>query len=367
MPSAPLLWSETELLATDEIEEPLFAGGRRCHGGFAADGSYRSPRTAHRITAIEAWQQHHRESFGTELLDVPLETWPETYPNVDQMKLLLERGVRDPMITLLTRIGTVEGFGAMIRYATVGDKQRFFDEPIDGTALAHLEGGLFEAHARDEAGWEDEAGHRDMWFAARDVAFEDPVTEDQTAEMLTRLGLSDGGGMPDLEKVREQALASRRFDDLDLGVEMLVARMMSILLIEIQAFHTFRWAETVLGDTDLVAGEAEAARLVSYIRQDETPHVEYLKTALTEMRDRTFIGESGARYAGEQVVGEILEVQLEEQLGVRRQQFLKVTAAEVERAIAPRGDAADLLEEFHSIGTIRPGPDGEFVVNPVPA
>ena len=33
-----------------------------------------------------------------------------------------------------------------------------------------------------------------------------------------------------------------------------------------------------------VDGDGEAARIVSYIRADETPHVEYLRTALTEMR-----------------------------------------------------------------------------------
>ena len=34
---------------------------------------------------------------------------------------------------------------------------------------------------------------------------------------------------------------------------------------------------------------------MSYVRADETPHVDYLRTALTEMRDRTFVGESGAQ------------------------------------------------------------------------
>ena len=50
--------------------------------------------------------------------------------------------------------------------------QQHFAESIDGTAIAHLQRGLFEAHARDEAGWEEEAGHKQMWFAARDIAFE---------------------------------------------------------------------------------------------------------------------------------------------------------------------------------------------------
>ena len=182
-----LEWTEDDLLATDAIAEPLIVGGVRCHGGFDDGGDYHSPRTRNRVPAIEAWQRNHTAAFGTELIDVPLSTWPETYPNVDQAKFLIREGVREPIITTLTRIGTVEGFGAMIRYANVGDPQRYFDESVNGTSLAHLHRGLFEAHARDEAGFEAEAGHKQMWFAARDVAFEHPVTEDETARMLQRV------------------------------------------------------------------------------------------------------------------------------------------------------------------------------------
>ncbi len=147
-----------ELLADVAIEAPLILGGYRCHGGFDADGQYRSPRTRFRVPAIEAWQASHFEQFGTELLDVPLDSWPSTYPSVAQSRYLLEQGVREPLIMALTRIGTVEGFGAMIRYAVVPDRQRFFDDSIAGTAIEHLDRGLFEAHARDEAGWDEEAG-----------------------------------------------------------------------------------------------------------------------------------------------------------------------------------------------------------------
>ena len=75
------------------VAEPLIAGGVRCHGGFAADGSYVSPRTKNRVPAIEAWQQSHREQFGTEILDAPIELWPELFPNVAQTKYLLREGV----------------------------------------------------------------------------------------------------------------------------------------------------------------------------------------------------------------------------------------------------------------------------------
>ncbi len=38
-----------------------------------------------------------------------------------------------------------------------------------------------------------------------------------------------------------------------------MGRMIGLLLIEISAFHGFRWAEAVLGDTELVAGDGQPA------------------------------------------------------------------------------------------------------------
>ncbi len=357
-----LEWTEDELLATDAIDEPLVVGGVRCHGGFDDAGAYHSPRTRNRGPAIDAWQRNHAEAFGTGLIDVPLSTWPETYPNVDQAKFLIRAGVREPIVTTLTRIGTVEGFGAMIRYANVGDPQRHFDESVAGTSIAHLHRGLFEAHARDEAGFESEAGHKQMWFAARDVAFESPVTEDETARMLERMGIGGGGStVPDPQRIRRQMEEARVFSDLDLDFEMLIQRMINILLIEISAFHTFAWAETVLSDSELVAGDGAAARLVSYIRQDETPHVEYLRTALTEMRDRTFVGESGRKYPGTEIVGRLWDRGLADSLGPRREQNLTLTLREVEHALEGNPRRHTLLEGFHAHGSIRPTDDGAFV------
>ncbi|MGH8983307.1 MAG: hypothetical protein ACRDY6_05460 [Acidimicrobiia bacterium] len=146
--------------------------------------------------------------------------------------------------------------------------------------------------------------------------------------------------------------AARVFDDLDLGLEIFVQRMISILLIEISAFHTFAWAEAVLADAELVAGDGEAARVVSYIRRDETPHVEYLKTALTEMRDRTFVGESGRRLPGTEVVGELWDRGLADSLGPRREELLRTTRRETERALRSRPNGADLLEEFDALSSV---------------
>jgi hypothetical protein len=357
-------FSEGELLASHDYAEPLIAGGVRCHGGFDDDGSYVSPRTRNRVPAIEAWQEQRAEQFGTELLDIPMETWPEHYPNVGQASYLIRTGVPQPVISTLTRIGTVEGFGSMIRHSTIPDLQRCFDDDVRGTAMDHLGRGLYEAHARDEAGHEAEAGHKQMWFAARDIAFENPVTEDETLRMLERMGIATPGtgGKVDLAKMRADAIARRVLpDDVDFDLESLIERMTRLLLIEISAFHAFAWAEAVLADTDLVAGDGEGATLVSYIRADETPHVEYLKTVLSEMRDRTFVSTTGRTYDGREMIGRIWDRAVRESLTVRRADGLRTTLAEVTHAVGDRPDAADVIERFHELGSTRPGPDGTWV------
>lgn len=343
-----LSFERRELLADHPYVEPLVVGDVKCHGGFNADGGYVSPRTLGRVPALQAWQANHRATFGTDLLDAPVETWPGMYPNLDQARLLLRAGAREPIIATLTRIGTVEGFGAMIRFLAPADMQPFFDEDITGTATDHLGRGLVEAHARDEAGWGEQAGHDRMWFAVRDIAFENPVTADETATMLARLGIPVGAGT-DLDAAAARFAGRRVFDDLDFGLEMLIQVMLRVLFVEIKAFHVFAWAETLLADTKLVAGDGAAARLVSHIRQDETPHVEYLRTSLTEMRDRTFITTTGRRRPGADVIGTLWDTNLQESLTILEEQNRAATVAEIERCLHARRDGDDLLDEFHAL------------------
>jgi hypothetical protein len=345
-------YSAHELLESHRYAAPLLTGAIRCHGGFDDDGGYVSPRTVHRVPAIEAWEEARSAAFGTPQLDIPLDRWPAPVPNVAQAKFLIANGVPGPIISTLTRIGTVEGFGSMIRHSPIPDLSRCFEEDVRGTTMAHLGGGLYEAHARDEAGFEDEGGHKDMWFAARDVAFESPVTEDETAVMLQRMGLAGvAGGAPPAPPPRLLP------DEVEADLEQLIERMARLLLIEISAFHTFAWAEEVLSDVDLVAGEGEAARLVSYIRSDESPHVAYLKTTLSEMRDRTFVGASGRRYPGTEMVGRIWDRAVSDSLGVRRAANVKLALSEVEHALDGHPRRADLLAEFHSLATPQPEPE----------
>lgn len=348
MGTAQLEFTTEEILADHRFSEPLVVGGVVCHGGFADDGTYLSPRTAGRVPALQAWQEHHRRTFGTEILQAPIDTWPGNYPNLEQARLLLRNGVRGPIISALTRIGTVEGFGAMIRYLAPADMQPFFEEDLRGTATRHLGLGLVEAHARDEAGFEDVAGHKQMWYAVRDIAFENPVTQDETATMLERMGIG-GVNMADPASARDRFLARRSHPDLDMGLEMLISTMLRVLFVEIKAHHVFAWSEALLSDNELAAGDGEAARLVSYIRQDEAPHVEYLRTSLTEMRDRTFIGTSGKKYAGSEIIGTMWDASMQESLTLMEDINRASILGEVELALSGHRKGKDLLAEFHSL------------------
>ncbi len=340
MTTSQLIFTEAELLTTSSVAEPLFAGGVRCHGGFVADGSYVSPRTQFRTPAISAWQENHREVFGTEILDVSLDTWPAHVPNLAQARFLLAAGVPEPLIATLTRIGTVEGFGANIRNFRPSNMQRYFEEDVRGTALDHLASGLFEAHGRDEAGWEEEAGHKDMWFAARDVAFETPRLSLEMEGMLTRMGFGAASKLAPARLLPEE---------IDPALETMISVMIRVLFIEISAFHTFQWSESWLSDKQLVAGDGEAARLVSYIRADETPHIQYLATALTEMRDRTWITGSGKKFKGTDMLKMMWDPMLANSIGARHAQSQRAALDEVTFWCAERKNGADLIAEYTSL------------------
>ncbi len=143
--------------------------------------------------------------------------------------------------------------------------------------------------------------------------------------------------------------------------------MIGLLLIEISAFHGFRWAEEVLGDTELVAGDGEAATLVSYIRADETPHVAWLRTALSEMRDRTWVGSDGRRPCRDRddrpAVGPGAAA-------TRSCCAARTTSASSwarsSDALAGRPDGDDLMEEMLSLGSVVRAGDGTLTEPPGP-
>ena len=330
------IFTRDELLDSGAYEAPLVAGGVRCHGGFEADGRYRSPRMVHRAPAIAAWQARLARE-GAPLVEIPRTLMPPQYPNVEQATLLLRHGVRDPIVRTLTIISIVEGFGAIIRDVKVPDLGVLVVEPVEGTALAHLAHGLFEAHARDESGFKDEGGHKQMWEAARDLALDKPkIPGDVLMRMMGRN--ASRGRRPE-----------RPFPMLDETLERMLALMAQVLVVEVFAEGTFDWGVRLLSNPEVSAAPVAAGDMVRHVRSDEKPHVEYLRTALSELRARTLRTVDGHTLSGREVVDGLLHRILREITRNRpREQREDIRESMIEAMrVAARPDA--LLEEFDAL------------------
>ena len=69
------------------------------------------------------------------------------------------------------------------------------------------------------------------------------------------------------------------------------------------------------------------------------------------MRDRTFVGESGATVSGAEVIGTLWDTALDQSLGVNRENFLRTAMAEVEHAVASHPRRDDILDGFRALGS----------------
>ena len=344
--SGQLEFTRDELLAEIPYDEPLLAAGVRCHGGFV-DGRYRSPRALYRGPAIASWQARLREE-GQPLLHLPTEYVPPHYPNYPQAKLLLKEGIVAPITRALTIISIVEGFGARIRELRLPDLRDAIKEDIAGTALAHLESGLFEAHARDEAGHRDQGGHKQMWAAARDLGLDKPeIPDDVLMRMMMR------GPRP---------LRRRAFPELAPRLEDAITFMASVMVVEIFAEDVFEWAKALLGDPEVSADPEGGAAMVANIQADEKPHVEYLRTALSELRARTLIGEDGkTELPGADVIDRIFESSLRAAATRRPQNEREDLRREIREAISDAARASEIGRSFENLdsGWVFPAPDDE--------
>ncbi len=339
-----LEFTPKQLLTSDPHDDPLNVGGVLCHGGFV-DGEYVSPRGLFRTPAIENWQRRLLDE-GHALISLPLRYVPPHYPNYEQAKLLLREGVVDPITRSLTIISIVEGFGARIRDLRIPDLHKVVKEDIGGTALAHLDQGLFEAHARDEAGHRKEGGHKQMWEAARDLGLDKPeLPGDILASMMM------GRRRPERE---------RMFPQLDAKLENMVAFLATVMIVEIVAEDVFEWAKLLLGDPEVCKNTEAAAAMVTYIQSDEKPHVEYLRTALSELRARTLIGSDGrTEVSGQQVVDRLFEAGLRGMVSTRPRDDRERLREEIRDAIGDRAGGSELARRFEDLDSGWVFPAGE--------
>jgi hypothetical protein len=174
-----------------------------------------------------------------------------------------------------------------------------------------------------------------MWEAARDLALDSPPVP---SDVLMRLMTGRRGGP-----------RQRLFAQLDESFEELLAVMVNVLVIEIFAADTFRWAETVLGDAEVSTRPQEAAAMVGYIRSDETPHVEYLRTALSELRACTLLGSDGSELRGSEVIDGLLARTLRVLTTQRPRLQREETRADIAAAVAGHRDRAGVEKRFDAL------------------
>ena len=170
-----LEYTETELLESHAFGEPLIAGGVRCHGGFDDDGHYISPRTRHRVPAISDGKRPMPGSSIRRCSTFRSRRGPSTTPTSsrrDTSSGERDRAARRDADSHRHRRGLRRQHPLLRarQHAAPSSTKTSRAAPSITSAA-----GSYEAHGRDEAGWEEEGGHKDMWFAARDVAFESPT------------------------------------------------------------------------------------------------------------------------------------------------------------------------------------------------
>lgn len=289
-----LSYTREELLANHDYAKPHEEAGYRLHGGFAADGTYVSPRTLHRTPAIDAWSEA-LQARGHALVDSSQQLLKrEHYPNRAQQNFLLELGLGRSLWDSLSVTGVVEARGRALAQNPAPDFQSIVVEDISESATGHLNKGLLVAHGLDEGGDPErgEGGHDRMWFAVRDMLF--------GAHAYPHALVPESLARPE---------AGRRLPQIPPEYENWILLLMNVLMIEVRAEHFFQFCTDVMRDPanfdDRRDVALHAAELVDRIRQDEAPHVGYLTAVISELRSFTFRTVDGGTVKGAALIDPI--------------------------------------------------------------
>jgi hypothetical protein len=129
----------------------------------------------------------------------------------------------------------------------------------------------------------------------------------------------------------------------------MLAMMAQVLVVEIFAAGSFDWGYRLLSNPQLSAAPEAAGAIVDHIRTDESPHVEYLRTALSEVRARTLRTVDGRTIAGRCVVDGLLHGILREITRNRPRDQRDDVRENLAVAMQVAKDPAALLEAFDAL------------------
>ena len=125
--------------------------------------------------------------------------------------------------------------------------------------------------------------------------------------------------------------------------------MANVLVIEVFAAQTFDWGEQLLSDREVSADPVAAGAMVAHIRADEEPHVEYLRTALSEVRARTLRTVDGRDIPGRVVIDALLHDTLSSLTTARPRDQRDETRTSLAEAARAAGKSDSILEAFDAL------------------
>jgi len=105
----------------------------------------------------------------------------------------------------------------------------------------------------------------------------------------------------------------------------------------------------VLGHDEVSANPRAAAEMVGFIQVDETPHVEYLRTALSELAARTIRTIDGGTLPGRRVVHGFLHGILEQMTRTRPEEQRGETGDALDDALRGHPSADSIRQEFEGL------------------
>jgi len=137
--------------------------------------------------------------------------------------------------------------------------------------------------------------------------------------------------------------------ELDVELERMLNTMATVLAVEIFARSIFDWGERLLSDPEVSAEPKRAGDMVRFIRADESPHVEYLRTALSEVAARTLRTASGGTMAGREIVDRLMHANLHALTTQRPKENRSDVREGLTAAIERAGGSADLVEQLDAL------------------
>ena len=333
-----LVFTREEIEAEHDYATPHVEYGLQLHGGFDEQGTYLSPRTLNRWTAISAWyDQLTARSVPIVEATTSLLTEPN-FPNVDQQILLLKHSIEQSFWDSITITGLIEARGRALAEFTAPDFQSIIEEDISGTALGHMNKGLLTAHGWDEGGRPETevGGHDVMWFVARDLVFG-----------------RDAYPIPEAPSSIAREKAEREMEQLPMEHEVLIAFLMNLLMIEVRAERAFQFYEEVIGSPETFVDKPKESQhaidLINRIRLDESVHVAWLRAAISEFRSYTVKTVVGDRVPGAEIIDPVWQKMVHWHAVEMYEAARPAAKAALKEKVLAVQNGDRLLEEFESL------------------